>query len=138
MASILSYIGILILPGSVLVFARGVARLHTVLAFMRLSKTTTGVIVDATCDAEEQNVYLPTVEFQLKAKSRKIRFRGAVGRRLKSEIEIGKTVGVRYLPEKPEIARINTFGQLYGDALGMIGGGVVFALAALFLLGRLI
>jgi hypothetical protein len=137
MQSGLSYIGILILPGSVLLFARGIARLRTVLAFLNLSKQTTGVIVEAACCAEDQNVYLPTVEFQLTEKSPKIRFQGAVGRRLKSEIKIGKTVGVRYLPEKPEIARINTFGQLYGDALGMIAAGVIFALVALFLLGKL-
>jgi hypothetical protein len=70
-------------------------------------------------------------------KKQKIRFQAFVGSRCESSFKIGETVGVRYLPEKPEIARINTSEHLYGDALEMIGGGFIFTLVALFLLGKL-
>jgi hypothetical protein len=136
MRAISSYIGMLILPGCLLLFSGGVAGFRRLVAFLRLSEMTTGVIVDIVCgyDAKNKRVYLPIFEFRL---IRKIRFQAVVGSRCELSFKICETIGVRYLPEKPKIALINTFVQLYGDALGMIGAGVLFTLAPLFLLGEL-
>jgi hypothetical protein len=139
MQSILGYIGMLMLPSGIWLFAGGIARLRTVLYFLSLSKTTTGKIVDLVHDYDflGQQAYLPVVEFQLKEKEQKIRFQSNVGDRRESSVKIGETVGVRYLPEKPEIARINTTEYFYGDATQMIAGGIFCALVALFFLGKL-
>jgi pilus assembly protein TadC len=139
MQSILSYIGMLMLPSGIWFLAGGIARLRTVLYFLSLSKTTTGKIVDLVHDYDflGQQAYLPVVEFQLKEKEQKIRFQSNVGDRREPSVKIGETIGVRYLPEKPEIARINTTEYFYSDATQMIVGGIICTLVALFLLGKL-
>jgi hypothetical protein len=108
-------------------------------AFVSVSKTTTGKIVDVAYDSDYlgKQAYLLVAEFQLKDNKRKIRFQSNVGDRWKPSVKIGETIGVRYVPEKPEIARINTTEHLYGDAFQMIGGGIIFTLAALFFFGKL-
>ena len=60
MRAISSYIGMLILPGCLLLFSGGVAGFRRLVTFLRLSEMTTGVIVDIVCgyDAKNKRVYL--------------------------------------------------------------------------------
>jgi hypothetical protein len=138
MQSVLSHIGMLILPGALLIIVKGVIECRKTLAFVYLSLPTSGKIVEIKEEYEiRTKFYVPVIEFRLNKKG-KFKFEAALKTRHKPNYKIGETVGVRYLLEKPEIARIDTFGQLYGSALSMIAAGGVFTLAALFLLGKLL
>jgi hypothetical protein len=125
----------LILPGSILIGVRGIIELRKTLAFVNHSRKTAGFIVDIQRDNSPQGkIYLPVVEFGLK---KKVRFVADLASRHNSNYRIGETIGVRYLPEKPEIARIDSFGQIWGNALLTFATGAIFMFAALFLLGKL-
>jgi hypothetical protein len=125
----------LILPGCLLIFTRGIIEFMKTLSIVRHSHLTTGTIVEIKEEYEvNTRFYRPVVEFRLK---NKFRFEGSLATRHKPNYKIGETVKVLYLPEKPEIARIGSFGQLWGDGFIALAGGVVFILAALLLLGKL-
>jgi hypothetical protein len=134
MQSVLSYIGMLILPGCLLIFIQGIIEFMKTLAIVRHSHLTTGTIVEIKEEYEvNTKFYRPVVEFRLK---NKFRFEGSLATRHKPNYKIGETVKVLYLPDKPEVARIGSFGQLWGNGILALAAGVVFALVSLFLLGK--
>ncbi|HLM62633.1 MAG TPA: DUF3592 domain-containing protein [Pyrinomonadaceae bacterium] len=135
MQSVLSYIGMLMMPGGLLIFTHGIIEFMKTLAFVRFSHRTIGKIIEIKEEYEvNTRLYRPVVEFRLK---NKIRFEGSLATRHKPNYKIGETIEVLYLPETPEIARIGSFGQLWGNGILALVAGVVFTLAALFLLGKL-
>ncbi len=135
MQSFLSYIGMLILPGSVLVFIHGIVECRKTLAFVYLSFTTTGKIVEIKEEYEgAKRLYRPVAEFCLN-KKHKFKFEAAATR-YEPDCKLGETVGIRYLPDNPKIARINTFNQVWGNGMSAVFTGAVFTAAALFLLGK--
>jgi hypothetical protein len=137
MPSILSFIGMLILPGALWIFVSGVIKCRIMLTFVRLSLLTTGKVVEFKEESDvHRTYYRPVVEFCLNEKF-KFRFQAAEANRWKPAYKIGETVGVRYLPDDPNVAQINSFRQVWGSVTDALVVGIIFTLAALLLLGKL-
>lgn len=134
MRSILSYIGMLILPGALLIFTRGIIECRKTLEFVYLSLPANGTIIEMKKEYEGARIYYrPVVEFRLN-KKHTFKFEAAAKTRTESFYKIGEKVGVRYLPQYPHFARIDSFRQMWGDGTDALGTGTVFTIAALFLI----
>ena len=106
-------------------------------AFVRHSAVASGTIVGLTENREREEIsYFPKVRFQT-ASGREVTFEsemasGSVAGR------IGDTVAVRYRPDQPEAAEIDSFMSLWGVALLSGGLGLVFLFAGLGILAGLL
>jgi hypothetical protein len=137
----MTYLGIIIFIScsSYLVFAG--RRLLTVIAFVRNSRLTTGVVIELEplvspvgyfSPSAYTKGYYPVVEFT--ANKKKIRIKGDVPSK-PAPYKVGEVFAVRYLAENPNTAKISTLLQLWGESLMTISGSLIFALVGLAIIG---
>lgn len=117
--SILS--GIFALVGGVMLVAaaRQFARRRS---FLRHSAIASGTIVALTENRDGDEIsYFPTVRFQTPS-GREVRFQSEMGASSKAG-RIGHIVAVRYRPDQPHVAEIDSFMSLWGLTLlfGVLG-----------------
>ena len=117
--------------GAMLLFAgRQFARRR---AFVRHSAVASGTIVGLTENREREEIsYFPKVRFQT-ASGREVTFESGMGSSPEAG-RIGDTVAVRYRPDQPEAAEIDSFMSLWGVALLSGGLGLVFLFVGLGIL----
>lgn len=102
-------------------------------AFVRQSTTTVGTIVAVTETREHDDIsYFPKVRFRTPS-GREVTFRSEIGRSWRAG-RIGQTVAVRYRPDPPHGAEIDTFVALWGATLLFGGLGVAFLFVGLGIL----
>ena len=94
----------------------------------RVRNTTSGSMND-------EISYFPKVKFQTPS-GREVTFQSETGRGWKAG-QIGRTVAVRYRPDQPDVAEIDSFMSLWGVTLvlGVVGGGFLFAGLGMILVG---
>jgi len=113
-------------------------------AFVRHSAIASGTIValieerssDMTSDSMNEEIsYFPKVKFQTPS-GREVIFQSAMGSGRKAG-RIGRTVAVRYRPDQPDVAEIDSFMSLWGVTLvlGVVGVGFLFAGLGMILVG---
>ncbi len=137
-------IGFYLAAGGLTVLTIGWTMLIKARAFYMYSEITTGKIVGTEfIDINRRNCgYAPIIEFTLDNKNKKkrkddftrIRFTGSNLARKESSFEIGAAVPVRYIPQKPEFARINSFNEIWLEPLAGMLAGLIFTSVGLFFL----
>jgi hypothetical protein len=106
-------------------------------AFVRHSAVASGTIVGLTENREREEIsYFPTVRFRT-ASGREVTFESEMGSSSEAG-RIGDTVAVRYRPDQPEAAEIDSFMSLWGMALLSGGLGLVFLFLGLGILAGLL
>jgi Protein of unknown function (DUF3592) len=106
-------------------------------AFVRHSAVASGTIVGLTENREREEIsYFPKVRFQT-ASGREVTFESEMGSSSAAG-RIGDTVAVRYRPDQPEAAEIDSFMSLWGVALLSGGLGLVFLFVGLGILAGLL
>ena len=118
--------GIFLLIGAAMLIAAGreFARRR---AFLRNSGTASGTIIALTENRERDEIsYFPKVAFRTPS-GRDITFQSGMGGGT-TEKKIGDSVTVRYRLDQPQIAEIDAFMSLWGQALvfGALGGAFLF------------
>ena len=96
-------------------------------AFMRNSATASGTIVALTENRERDEIsYFPRVKFKTPS-GREVTFESETGSTADAG-RIGDTVTVRYRPDQPYVAEIDSFMSLWGLTLlfGSLGVGFLF------------
>jgi Protein of unknown function (DUF3592) len=132
--TVLSTIFALVGGAMLLVAGRQLARRR---AFVRHSAVASGTIVGLTENRESEEIsYFPKVRFQT-ASGREFTFESEMGSSPEAG-RIGDTVAVRYRPDQPESAEIDSFMSLWGVALLSGGLGLVFLLVGLGILAGLL
>jgi hypothetical protein len=102
-------------------------------AFVRHSAIASGTIVALTENRERDEIsYFPKVKFQTPS-GREITFQSEMGSSSEAG-RIGDTVGVRYRPDQPHVAEIDSFMSLWGLTLLFGVLGVVFLFVGLGIL----
>jgi len=95
---------------------KGLADFIRVVAFYKFSRKTIAVVVGMVeKDWDSSDVYYPVLEFRL-PKNKKIRFQGAVGSSPPA-YKVGDKVAIRYVPQKPELAKINSLIGIWIEAV---------------------
>ena len=113
-------------------------------AFVRHSAIASGTIVDLieerssdmTSDSMHDEIsYFPKVKFQTPS-GREVTFQSQTGSGRKAG-RIGRTVAVRYRPDQPDVAEIDSFMSLWGVTLvlGVVGAGFLSAGLGMILVG---
>jgi hypothetical protein len=93
--------------------------------FVRHSAVTTGTIVRLTENREREEIsYVPTVKFTTPS-GREVTFDSEMGSSMDAG-QVGDTVAVRYRPDQPHVAEINSFMSLWGLTVLLGVLGVVF------------
>jgi hypothetical protein len=104
--------------------------------FLRHSAIASGTIVALVENRERDEIsYFPKVKFQTPA-GREVTFESGMG--TTSEAGIGDIVAVRYRPDQPHVAEIDSFMSLWGLTLLFGVLGAVFLFIGLGVLGGLL
>ncbi len=135
----LGWLGITMATGGLYVFTMGLTMLYKSYVFYCYSMITTGKIVETEYMdlGHRRSGYAAVIEFELKDKKRKIQRKiRFTANELKGEEshEIGAEVAVRFIPQKPEIAKINSFTEIWTESISGIIVGGAFTLVGLFFL----
>jgi hypothetical protein len=137
----IGWLGMTMATGGLYVFTMGLTLLYRNWAFYRYSLTINGKIVGTEYMdiGNRRQGYAAIIEFELKGKSkkalRKIKFQGTE-LKSKDSYVIGSEISVRYIPEYPEAARINSFGEIFSEPMsGIIVGGAFCTVGMFFLTG---
>lgn len=102
-------------------------------AFVRHSAIASGTIVALTENRERDEIsYFPKVKFQTPS-GREVTFQSEMGSSSEAG-RIGDTVAVRYRPDQPHVAEIDSFMSLWGLTLLFGVLGVVFLFVGLGIL----
>lgn len=123
--------------GGLYVLTTGLTLLYKSFVFYRYSITTTGKIVgtEYVDSGNRLRGYAAIVEFKVgdkkKKSDRKIRFTGT---ELKKEHKIGAEVFIRFIPQAPEIAKVNSLNEICVEPFSAIIVGGVFLIVGLFFL----
>lgn len=106
-------------------------------AFVRHSAVASGTIVALTENRErDETSYFPKVKFRTPA-GREVTFESEMGSSSEAG-RIGDIVAVRYRPDQPDVAEIDSFMSLWGLVLLFGGLGVVFLFVGLGILAGLL
>jgi len=101
--------------------------------FVRHSAVASGTIVALTENREREEIsYFPTVKFQTPS-GREVTFQSEMGSSAQAG-RIGDIVAVRYRPDQPEVAEIDSLMSLWGVPLLSGGLGAVFLFVGLGIL----
>jgi hypothetical protein len=95
--------------------------------FVRVSTRTDGTVVELRQDREQvETVHFPRIRFETPA-GREIVFESGMGSSL-SKWSVGDAVPVRYRPDRPNSAEIDSFLALWGVTMlfGLLGGAFLF------------
>jgi hypothetical protein len=108
------YLGIAIccLAG-VALFVYSIIRIIRTVVFLRFSRKTAGTVVDfATAkNSDHHTTYLPIIEFMTEG-NRIVRIVSTVASNPPA-YQTGERVEIRFLPKNPEIARIDSFSEIW-------------------------
>jgi len=123
-------------PVSIVVTISGVAWTAESLRVARKGRATVGQVVriEKRWGDKPGGIDTPIVSFTEEREGRAIEIDTAIGSMpLPWRFEVGDRAPVMYLPHQPDVARIGSFGSMWGGALllivgGLAGAGIVLAL----------